>query len=64
MVPIAKLVKYTRNDANIETANLINNVLNRLGIRLHGVEVDVDSISEFVKFIGLTGKVKIHIEKI
>lgn len=27
-------------------------------------EVDVDSISEFVKFIGLTGKVKIHIEKI
>lgn len=26
--------------------------------------VDVDSISEFVKFVGLTGKVKIHIEKI
>lgn len=27
-------------------------------------EVDVDSISEFMKFVGLTGKVKIHIEKI
>lgn len=27
-------------------------------------EVDVDKISEFIKYIGFTGKVKIHIEKI
>ena len=27
-------------------------------------EVDADKISEFIKYIGFTGKVKIHIEKI